>query len=233
MYYVAHAHHLLVVEEPEDGEPELEIHSVLEMLDQWSRMETNSDILRLVPTFTHPQLNQETGSINGHLVPPLSHPQSNQHDMTVRTSVPATDSLPRRNIPHLHTDARFSTTPNNPGTLNNALLPSLMGSSTARPRIVFPESSSDIYEISSGENDEVEIISGGRHRRKRVRRGESTSSGASCTSYTSTLTGDPKHRKHFAEGCSVARMEQFRESALDILAMVEEVCGIGARKQIR
>jgi len=260
MYYVAQQHRLLVVEEPAEDEPEIDIDSVLGMLDQWTWVEDNHFAMI-------------TGTPSGSTVGPngrglLHHSTSLLHHST--------------NVAQDQANVRHE-------TMNHPLVPLLNQYSPSRLRNVRTILSRHVYEVSSDDNDEVEIISNneveiisdgrnslGHNKRarreesssssattissrgnnKRSRRGESTSSG---TTSTTNLTAkevqkevsllqasglralkrveehlrDPKHRKNFCEGSSVASMEQFRDAALENLAMVEEVCGIGSRKQIR
>jgi len=240
MYYVAQQHRLLVVEEPDEIEPEPDIESVLEMLDQWSWNEANNFALNTgTASSSHLARNGGGPGYSENSSPEISSPEAGC-----------------RQLPELD----LGSTPDARETRNIALVPPVVPFSTGRPRNLHPPtSSSDIYEISSVENDEVEIISGGRNsrgRNKRARREESSSSG---TTNTTNMTAkeiqkevsllqaaglraikrveehlrDAKIRKSFGDGCSVAKMELFRDTALDNLALVEEVCGIRPRKQIR
>ena len=42
---------------------------------------------------------------------------------------------------------------------------------------------------------------------------------------------NPKHRKTFVEGSSFETMEKFHEGVLELLGLVEKICGLGACKQ--
>jgi len=79
-------------------------------------------------------------------------------------------------------------------TSTSVLERSLDRFSNRPPRNNLPDLASDIYEVSSGENDDIEIInsdSNGRRRNKRARTSESTSSAT-----TDTNNETPSTAKH-------------------------------------